>query len=519
MAPNPPPIFEPYTLTPFDYLPPPLHMTAFLTFILDNPARAIPVLEAAVERLIDELPFLTGNVVLSSSSPIPGRQNVREVQPSTAAMLDQHPMLVIKHLPRKYISGPARASPVRGRGQVINYDEIFTEEYLPLPLDMGSAPASPVYRFQANILEDGIILCGSAHHNAVDGMGQCFVLEALATCSREVDIANTTITATTTNLLTTLEQEKQTRDLILQVASAGPVQTLDGQSAGQTWGVAAPPDVPNHPISRKLIFSPDRISQLKTLCSAHLPTATSAGGAQAKDRILSRNDLVLSLIWLCVMRARARLLGPAAEKHHSSLSTAIDVRAALRPPLPRTYIGNAVHTIPLHAPFPMAATVDDTYPYYPDLLDPTNPTNPTETLPGESQRAPLETTVLTNLTQLALLVRRGNASVDNNYLRQHLAQVYNSPDWSVSAASRPAEFGQSSLRSIGTYRLDFGSVLGRVRDFDVPDPRFRSAAWILPARGKDAPWEVRLVLEPEALALVKRDPVVRWAVGGEGARL
>ncbi|RAK71130.1 uncharacterized protein BO72DRAFT_442737 [Aspergillus fijiensis CBS 313.89] len=494
MTPNPPPIFEPYTLTPFDYLPPPLHMTAFLTFILDNPARAIPVLEAAVERLINELPFLTGNVVLSSSSssPIPGRQNVREVQPSTAAMLDQHPMLVIKHHPRKYISGPARASPVRSRGQIINYDEIFTEEYLPLPLDMGSAPASPVYRFQANILEDGIILCGSAHHNAVDGMGQCFVLEALATCSREVDIANTTITTTTTNLLTTLEQEKQTRDLILQVASAGPVQTLDGQSAGQTWGVAAPPDVPNHPISRKLIFSPHRISQLKTLCSAHLPTATSEGGAQAKDRILSRNDLVLSLTWLCVMRARARLLGPAAEKHHSSLSTAIDVRAALRPPLPRTYIGNAVHTIPLHAPFPMAAT---------------------------SQRAPLETTVLTNLTQLALLIRRGNASVDNDYLRQHLAQVYNSPDWSVSAASRPAEFGQSSLRSIGTYRLDFGSVLGRVRDFDVPDPRFRSAAWILPARGKDAPWEVRLVLEPEALALVERDPVVRWAVGGEEARL
>ncbi|OJJ94722.1 hypothetical protein ASPACDRAFT_55634 [Aspergillus aculeatus ATCC 16872] len=503
MIPNPPPIFEPYMLTPFDYLPPPLHMTAFLTFILDNPARAIPVLEAAVERLINELPFLTGNV------------NVREVQPSTAAVLDQHPMLVIKHHPRKYISSAASASPVRGRGQTISYDDIFTEEYLPLPLNMGSAPASPVYRFQANILEDGIILCGSAHHNAVDGMGQCFVLEALATCSREVDITNTTIT----NLLTTLEQEKQTRNLILQAASAGPVQTLDGQAAGQTWGVAAPPDVPNQPISRKLIFSPNRISQLKTLCSAHLPSATSEGGTQAKDRVLSRNDLVLSLIWLCVMRARARLLGPAAKKHHSSLSTAIDVRAALRPPLPRTYIGNAVHTIPLHAPFPMAATVDDTYPYYPDPLDPTNPTNPTDTPPVESQRAPLETAVLTNLTQLALLIRRGNASVDSDYLRQHLAQVYNSPDWSVSAASRPAEFGQSSLRSIGTYRLDFGSVLGRVRDFDVPDPRFRSAAWILPARGKDAPWEVRLVLEPEALALVKRDPVVRWAVGNEGARL
>jgi hypothetical protein len=493
MGPTIPPTFEPYLLTPLDYLPPPMHMTAFLTFILDDTARAISVLTAGVSQLVAQLPFLTGNVVPSIIS-IPGRQNVREVRPSTAAILEQYPMLSIKHHPQQYIS-------VTGQGQTICCDDIFTEEYLPLPLDMAAAAASPVYRFQANILEDGIILCGSAHHMAVDGIGQCLVLEALASCCRA-----TGSDLSPQDLLTTPAAEKRTRKLILQAATSTSPQK-EGSRAGQTWGKALPGGV-QVPISRKFVLSPDRVSQLKSLCRAHLPREISS------DNILSRNDLVLALIWLCVMRARALLVGPGNHTTRSSLSTAIDVRAALRPPLPRTYLGNAVMTIPLVSPFPSAEMVDfDNSSLVAELLDPTSGTS------AVGPRTPVDATRLSYLAQLALLIRRGNASVDNEYLRHHLAHVHASADWSISAASRPAEFGQSSLRTIGTYRLDFGAVLGRVRDFDVPDPRFRSAAWILPARFKDAPWDIRLVLEPEAMVLVRRDPLFRWAQGEEGPKL
>ncbi|KAJ5683045.1 hypothetical protein N7462_006210 [Penicillium macrosclerotiorum] len=488
-----PPTFESYLLTPLDYLPPPMHMTAYLTFLLKDPAQAVPVLEAAVSQLVSHLPFLTGNVGPSNTS-VPGRQNVREVRPSTVKIMKQYPMLSIKHHPQKYISAT-------DQGQVICYDDTFTEEYLPLPLHFATADSSPVYRFQANILEDGIILCCSAHHMAVDGIGQCLVLEALASCCHASDGS-----LSPQDLLTTPAHEKSTRNQILQ-ASTSIIPQNKGPGSGQTWGTP-PPDGSQVPISRKFVLSPDRVSQLKSMCSAHLPQNSIS------DSNLSRNDLVLGLIWQCVIRARSMLRGPEEPSARSSLSTAIDVRAALRPPLPRTYMGNAVMTIPLISPISNAEMVDaGSSSVVAELLDPT---------PGASAvgpRTPVDATRLSYLAQIALLIRRGNASVDNEYMRQHLAHIHASPDWSISAASRPAEFGQSSLRTIGTYRLDFGSVLGRVRDFDVPDPRFRSAAWILPARFKDAPWEIRLVLEPEAMALVRQDPLFRWTQGEEGPKL
>ncbi|KAJ5901464.1 hypothetical protein N7495_001992 [Penicillium taxi] len=493
MEPTIPPTFEPYLLTPLDYLPPPMHMTAFLTFVTDDTSQAIRVLTAGVSQLVGHLPFLTGNVSPSTTS-IPGRQNVREVQPSTAAILEQYPMLSTKNHHQKYTS-------VIGYGQKVCYDDIFTEEYLPLPLHMATATASPVFRFQANILEDGIILCASAHHMALDGIGQCLVLEALASCCRAIggDLSSK-------DLLTTPTAEKGTRKLILQAATS--INPQKGNSGvGQTWGKPLPGGMQD-PVSRKFVLSPDRVSQLKSLCSSHLLQDINS------DKILSRNDLVLALIWLCVIRARTLLAGPGNHMAQSSLSTAIDVRTALRPQLPRTYLGNAVMTIPLISPFSNAETVDfDDSSLIKELLGSTSGTS------AVGPRLSVNATHLSHLAQLALLIHRGNASVDNEYLRHHLAQIQSSPDWSISAASRPAEFGLSSLRTIGTYRLDFGAVLGQVKDFDVPDPRFRSAAWILPARFKDAPWDIRLVLEPKTLDLVKRDPMFRWVQGEEKSKL
>jgi hypothetical protein len=493
MEPTIPPTFEPYLLTPLDYLPPPMHMTAFLTFLVDDTARAIAVLTAAVSQLGGHLPFLTGSVVSSSASS-PGRENVREVRPSTSTMLDQYPMLSIKHHFHQRISAI-------GQGQKVCYDDIFTEEYLPLPLDIAATAASPVYRFQANILEDGIILCGSAHHMAVDGIGQCLVLEALASCCRAPgsDLSPQ-------DFLTTPAAEKKTRNLILQAAASAGAENK-GTGAGQTWGRPLP-GASQEPISRKFVLSPDRISQLKILCGSHPPRDMNS------DNTLSRNDLVLALIWLCVIRARTLLASPGERTVRSSLSTAIDVRAALRPRLPSTYMGNAVMTIPLVSPFPNTEIVDSNDSSLLGKLS-----EPTLGTLAVGSCTAINASDLSHLAQLALLIRRGNASVDDIYLRQHLAQIHASADWSISAASRPAEFGQSSLRTIGTYRLDFGAVLGRVKDFDVPDPRFQSAAWILPARYKDAPWDVRLVLEPEAILLVRQDPLFRWAQGENGPKL
>jgi hypothetical protein len=85
------PTFEPYVATSFDHSMPRIHLAAFLTFSLDEPSKAVPILENGVERLIKCLTFLTGNVAFSTR--VPGKENVFEIQPPTKQFLLQYPTI------------------------------------------------------------------------------------------------------------------------------------------------------------------------------------------------------------------------------------------------------------------------------------------------------------------------------------------------------------------------------------------------------------------------------------------
>ncbi|KAF3401696.1 O-acetyltransferase pyr7, partial [Penicillium rolfsii] len=155
------PAFEPYILTPLDHCLPRFHLFPSFIFKIDSPSSAIPILSLAIPRLMHLLPFLTGNV--TASTQLEGKENVLEVQPPTQEFLNKYPFLHIKNH-RQSISC---AMP----GSNVTLSKSVRENFIPIPLDMAGESDSPVFRVQANIMSDGLILCLAFHHMALDGVG------------------------------------------------------------------------------------------------------------------------------------------------------------------------------------------------------------------------------------------------------------------------------------------------------------------------------------------------------------
>ncbi|KAJ5147509.1 uncharacterized protein N7443_000898 [Penicillium atrosanguineum] len=484
----PAPSFEPYTLSPLDHTPPPMHMTAFLTFKLEHPARATSVLEAGVGHLISNLPFLTGNV--TTTSPLRCKKKAVQVHPTTPALLEQYPMLKVKYHPRRYISSPPNQVPSSAvQEHTVSYDVMFNEDYLPLPFDNAIAEKSPIFRLQANILEDGVILCVSFHHMAMDGKGLENVIEVLSMCCQDPD----------KNVLpemipTSATKEGLTRKRILGTASAVNIALSSINEEPRNLEVPVGHSIQEQ-ITRKLVLCDSKITQLQERCIT----------LEKAPTMLSRNDIISAILWLCVMRARA-LISPDTAQEMSHLVTGIDVRTILRPIIPQTYIGNSMQVVSIESPFPTDAALKAS----PGLLE-----NPS---PNRGMRTPLDETDIPFLTQLALAIRRGLILVDEKCARENISRIVEKPDWR-SPDIIMGHLMQSSLRRMKFYKLDFGAVLGKICDLDNPDPRINGLAWILPARFEGAPWEVRMVLEPEVMELVRKDSLFRWVEYKEVSRI
>jgi fumigaclavine B O-acetyltransferase len=63
------------------------------------------------------------------------------------------------------------------------------------------------------------------------------------------------------------------------------------------------------------------------------------------------------------------------------------------------------------------------------------------------------------------------------------------------------------------YDLDFGSSLGQVENIDLPENRISGVGWVMPARFKGAPWEVRIALEPRVMEGLQRDRLMELMSG------
>lgn len=470
--------FEPYRLSPLDFILPPIHMTLFLSFKLEKPARAVPVLEAGIQKLTSHLPFLMGNVVGSS---LRGKEDPLRVEPPSATILDQYPMLKVKHHPGRYLSSSPNQLPTK----TISYDGLFTEEYIPLPLEISLAEESPILRFQVNVLEDGVILSSTLHHRDMDGVGILNVLDALSVCCQNLDS-----NVLPQMLFTDPTKQALARKRIFDIGSAVETTVIENNKEMTTWQAPAPSV--EAPISQRLVLCDSKIAQLKRMCLESIDVPT----------ILSRNDIVSAVIWLCVMRANASI-SPWKTEGKSRLVNVTNIRSILRPPLPRSYMGNSILISSVESPFPTDAALKGLR----GLLD-----NRPSMCGRDSY---VNETDVTFVARLALAIRQGLGSLDHEHVQRSISGIMGAGDWDPGEGLL-GEVIMSSLRKMGFYDLDFGPVLGKICDFDNPDARLNGVVWVLPARFENCPWEVRVTLGQTAMKLLRRDPLFRWIELNEG---
>jgi hypothetical protein len=467
------PTFEPYVLTHLDHHVPPVHLAAFFTFHLDEPSKGIPVLEAGVARLIDLLPFLTGNI--ASSNRVPGKQNVLEVQPPTERFLLQHPMF-------RTVDHDQSISPKSGN-PIVSYDDLANEEFIPIPFKFMGVDPSPVFRFQVNLMLDGIILCLHFHHQALDGIGVLGVAKALAACCR---VPN----ASLDDIETSLESQNAARRTISEAASLSNITRKPEEDYPPVACETTPIITTEAFLSRKFVLDAERIKYLQKECAIILQNQSDI-----TDPRISGNVIVTAVLWLCTIRARFGQLTTNDELIGASSSALMftEIRSTLQPPLPMSYMGNALVFALSDAP--VKPIVFSSAPHSKGDLRTTAYIDPND---------------IHLLAGLARYLRAALQSVTNEYVRELISNRAAAVDWTPTA--RPVDINISSLRFFNFYDLDFGPSLGPVKDFDLPENRVPGIVWVMPARGQpqSSPWELRLTQQAELMEKVQNDRLILW---------
>lgn len=461
------PHFQPYNLSPLDHHLPPMHLTFFLTFKPEDYAQALSVIESGLNSLLFSLPFLTGNV---ARIPQPG--GVRQLHPAIPAVLDQYPMFKVKHHHNSYLPGNTSRAPETK----ISYDDVF----IPIPLDHASNELSPAFRLQANILEDGLILCATMHHTVMDGKGLTNVLKALSLHCQNVHTEKPTVP------LTTPAEQEAGRKQILQAGLAQKPAACIQTHVSSKVAQGSVPLIPEVPVTRRLVISDAKLAKLREMCASSANHSVN----------LSRNDVFAALMWLCVIRARESVSPtPTDANRRSTMGTVSDTRAIMRPALPDAYMGNAYSALCTESPLCQSAYVNR---------------SPNSAADQMQQRIDgLKATDVASVAQLAVAIRRDRIALDDEYIRTEIAAVVNKPEWQPTFLAQ-CDYLQSSLRNFAFYDMDFGPVLGKISDFDIPDGRLSRIAWDLPARYANAPWELRIGLEPKVMESLRMDPLFQW---------
>ncbi|PLB43979.1 hypothetical protein P170DRAFT_480921 [Aspergillus steynii IBT 23096] len=461
--------FEPYTLTPLDWVNLPIHVPLVFVFTPPSIPAGVEALEHGISRLVAQLPFLAGNVVLH-----PG--NGGSVEPPSDKYLEEDPVIRIE-------THPQSISIIHEPNFGFN-DSLSSDTFLPIPMSLNVKEISPVIRFCINVMTDGLILCISIHHAAMDGLGVMNIVRMIGLCCASPGKPRLPVSPLT---------EASVRARLSNISTDGSF--MDMQSYGPDhWSQS-------RLISCEFLFSAKRIRQLGILCNVALKQSCLEKDAGNGDRKsvneLSTSDVFSALLWLCTTRARSRaqLLSPpsntyATETTRLGVAVSIrDIRDILKPPIPLTYLGNAM------------VVASDTHVRH----------------EMEAPRATTATSIdkdeVLVLANLASKVRHTIQVVDGHYVRQVVRHIKASQDCQDASFYFPDTF-VTNLRLLDLRQWDFGPVLGQIVNFDHLETRINGLCSIHPRCGGtsgESPWKVRVNLEPEAMDRLRGDALIRWA--------
>lgn len=439
-------------LTPLDHIPAKLSLPYILYFDAPDPQAALQNLQKGVEKLVAQLPWLAGDVILHSDPE--GPKTRMYIAAPQVPIAETH-VLQVKSFEQ---DGEIHSTPV--------------QSYLPVPTFIPASDQRPVLRFQANVFPSKIVLAMCFWHNVFDGGGAGVILEALAECTAAAETPITqTIAKSHEDLRKAVSKFPSLCKTRLDHAIELGPPLFDPSTSADQWT-----QIENAMASavetKRYTFSAEKVAKVKEICTKILPEVTP------ESTWISSNDIVTAALGITV----DRVLHPerANKTESADFLMAVDLRNRVQ--LPETYVGNTI--FPVH---------DDIY--FRDGL-------------AEQKEDP----DLFHLTQLALRVRAKLASMDDNLVYSASAAMAEGENW-TGLEGKPADIIVTSWRSLKTYSLDFGAGLGHISDFEPGFALVPGGCIFLPARVAEEgqatpPWEVCITLKTGDDKALLADPLL-----------
>ena len=485
------PAFTPYLLTPLDHTlgskDECVYQSMFYTFQAKVPSESLVVLEEATSRLVENWPFLAGEVVLSKDG------NRLQVQPIPGGRLNKDEFFRIQHEKQNVSDNPLLRGCTQGMGLTVA--STLDATYRPLPL-MGVGSTQCFMRMQANVFQNAIILCMSINHTAVDGTGMGTILQGLAACCRAVSQQSIHVL-----LPTTLSQEEASRKLLSTVpvdARVKDVSAVYGSLAEDTskWDDAMPVQ------NMTFYLSPKKVEALKRACNERLPRMKT-NCCHDSVKFLSTGDVLNALIWICHSRAMEKT--GLARASTTSVMFPVNARVNALPNLSRSYMGSAIAISRI-----VRDRQDLTKDHLHGHFDPT--------------KSSLPESFVDLLTRLACDFRQSINETDSGYFFGVIANVLGRKNWNDIRIAH-SDLSISNMASDATYTLDFGPKLQRITDFDMHGDCFSNLVYIKPRKflesnnpesfeGKLGPHEICIFLPVVIVEAMMADSFLRWALIG-----
>ena len=493
--------FKPILLTALDHTIAQVNFSQFLCFRSSDPQGCLSCLERGIDNLVSCIPFLTGEITPCGDLGL--KCGLLQVQPSDIPIKDIA-MLSTKRYPGQFLP-PNQCLKSSSPETAIREIPSLDGSYYPLPTFIPDSELKPVLRFQANIMSDGILLGISFSHSVFDGTGAGKIIEMFAECCRSSSLQSI-------NLPTNCATESKLRKAFSQLAFTHQSQHDHASDYGP---IDPPTDSANEKpeITRSLIpalktcpfvFSSEKITFLRDMCNDIIPLVARMHKVSQDDsveigktswsRFVSSNDVLTSLIGLCIERARNKAGSISTEC--TGLAMSVDLRERLQPPLPEFYLGNAVKVIRTHT----RLSCDDAASGVQSISCPAL---------GKEQ--------VFQLASIAFRIRSALESTDDSHIRSLISYLHKQPDWS-EICLKAAGTVVSSWRHLNVYNLDFGPKIGKIDNFEIEHGLFDGMSVILPAvrigdtHHKRGPWDVRITLNPDNMDSIMMDTLFNWAL-------
>ncbi|QKX58841.1 uncharacterized protein TRUGW13939_05969 [Talaromyces rugulosus] len=461
-------------LSPLDHIPAKLFLPYILYFDTADPQTATHSIQKGIDKLISQLPWLAGDVILHSAPEGP-KNRMHIAPPRSSPSQEVPPMLQIKHFDR---DEDFRTHPVHC--------------YLPLPTFIPALEQRPVIRFQANVFPSKIALAMSFWHSVFDGTGAGVILEAVAECCKttannEAETPMAQIIAKThTELRNTVSAFASKCQVRLDHTVELGTPIFDPSISSEQWN-AIESAAASAVETKRYTFSPEKVAEVKETCTrllSQLQAPSSSSSSSSSSAWISSNDIITAMLVICVDRT---LHPDRADKTKSAdFLMAVDMRSRVHPPLPETYLGNSI--FPVH---------DNIY------------FEETATSQTGQDDADADADLL-HLTQLALHIRTKLGQMDETVAYSSSAAVAEYEDWAKIEA-KPAGIIVTSWRSLKTFSLDFGPGLGCIEDFEPGLALVPGGCILLPSRvvspEKTPPWEVCITMKMGDSKMLVQDPL------------